>query len=110
MKTIRVMAIIGIVWFSLSFFGLSITQQSAYADSSRDNIDSLAGWGFLAALYALAFAIVVVAKVKKPVQILSTPTANRSTTAKLIELNELRQKGVLSEDEFHAMKLDVLKS
>ena len=52
------MAIIGIVWFSLSFFCIAVMKQSAYEYASKNEIDGLAaGWGYLATLYALAIVV-----------------------------------------------------
>ena len=58
MKTLRVMSIIGIIWTTLFIYMLMVFQQEAYAYASKENIDGLAGAGFLAGLYALAFCIV----------------------------------------------------
>ncbi|MFN4144984.1 MAG: SHOCT domain-containing protein [Runella sp.] len=103
MKTVRTMAIFGIVWFLLSFLCIATMQQSAYYGTKSD-IDALAGWGYLGVLYALAFAIVVASKVKA-----STPTGEQNRMAKLIELSELRRRGILSDDEFQIMKIDLLR-
>lgn len=108
MKTVRRMAVFGIIWFLLSFLCIAIMQQSAYYGTKSD-IDALAIWGYLGVLYALGFAIVVVIKVKIPVpsSFIISPLARAD---RLLELGELRQKGILSEDEFQVMKMDILRA
>lgn len=50
MKTLKVMSIVGIVWFSLSFVCIAGFMES--------DIEASAGWGFLSTMYGIAYAIV----------------------------------------------------
>ncbi|NCC98712.1 MAG: SHOCT domain-containing protein [Bacteroidia bacterium] len=88
----KVMSIIGIVWFSLSLICVL-----AFRNSLNDEA---AGWGMLGMLYAIPYSIVGL--------IMSNKT-EKSTIQQLIELSELKEKGILSEDEFNAKKNDLLK-
>lgn len=98
------MSIIGIVLFALAFIIMVAFQQDAY--ESHNAVDTLAGWGYISVFYGIAFSIVVLVK-SKSVNIL--PNKEQTTTEKLIEINNLRQKGILDEDEFQAMKIDLLR-
>ena len=49
MKTLKVMSIIGIIWFTLSFLFLF-----AFFES---DLEASAGWGMLGLLYAIPFSI-----------------------------------------------------
>ncbi len=91
----KVMSIIGIVWFSLSFICMI-----AFINS---NIEAAAGWGVLGILYAIPYSIVGL--------VISINASKKETTVtqELMKLMELKEKGVLSEDEFQAKKLDLLK-
>lgn len=105
----RVMAIIGIIWSVLSILCMGSVQEKAYTYS--DSVDALAGWGYLGLIYALALAIVVVVQTSKS----NTPKntygsiGSPNITGRLIELANLRQKGLLSNDEFEAIKLSILR-
>ncbi len=87
------MSIIGIVWFSLSLICIL-----AFLES---DIEASAGWGVLGMLYAIPLAIVGLVKSNKPKKELNV-------TAELVKLSELKEKGILSEDEFQAKKKDLL--
>lgn len=87
------MSIIGIVWFSLSLICIL-----AFLES---DIEASAGWGMLGMLYAIPLAIVGLVKSNKPKKELNV-------TAELVKLSELKEKGILSEDEFQAKKKDLL--
>ena len=87
------MSIIGIVWFSLSLICIL-----AFLES---DIEASAGWGMLGMLYAIPLAIVGLVKSNKPDKELNV-------TAELLKLSELKEKGILSEDEFQAKKKDLL--
>ena len=90
----KTMSIIGIVWFSLSFLFMM-----AFLNT---NMPASAGWGLLGMLYAIPFSIVGLVKSvqsKKP---------DNSITQELLNLFELKEKGVITEDEFQAMKMDLL--
>lgn len=87
------MSIIGIVWFTLSLICIL-----AFFES---DIEASAGWGMLGMLYAIPLAIVGLVKSNKPKKELNV-------TAELVKLSELKEKGILSEDEFQAKKKDLL--
>jgi surface polysaccharide O-acyltransferase-like enzyme len=93
-KIMKVMSIIGIVWFSLSLICII-----AFFES---DIEASSGWGMLGMLYAIPYSIVglILSNRKKQTE--------KSTIIQLIELSELKEKGILSEDEFQAMKKDLL--
>ena len=90
------MSIIGIVWFSLSFI-LIIN-----FNNSR-TYEAAVGWGVLGMLYAIAYSIVGL------IQSYKKNHVAKSAIQQLIELAELKEKGILSEDEFQAKKVDLLK-
>ncbi|HNV62040.1 MAG TPA: SHOCT domain-containing protein [Candidatus Cloacimonas acidaminovorans] len=89
----KIMSIIGIVWFSLSLICIL-----AFLES---DIEASAGWGMLGMLYAIPLAVVGLVKSNKPKKELNV-------TAELVKLSELKEKGILSEDEFQAKKKDLL--
>ena len=89
----KIMSIIGIVWFTLSLICIL-----AFLES---DIEASAGWGMLGMLYAIPLAIVGLVKSNKPKKELNV-------TAELVKLSELKEKGILSEDEFQAKKKDLL--
>jgi hypothetical protein len=91
----KVMAIIGIVWFSISILCIGEFQNSLN--------DEAVGWGYLGLLYAIPFAIVVLVQTNKK------ETPDKNVTQELLKLNELKEKGILSEDEFQSMKLNLLR-
>ncbi|RFS15055.1 SHOCT domain-containing protein [Emticicia sp. C21] len=114
MKTLKVMSIIGIVWMGLCFIVISTVQNDSYYDASKANIDTLAGWGYFGLLYLLAFSIVALIHANKQSKLANLKESKiklqpSNTSEKLIQLDELRQKGILSEDEFQAMKIDILR-
>ena len=88
------MSIIGIVLFSLSLICIL-----AFFES---DLEASAGWGMLGMLYAIPLAIAGLVKSNKPKKELNV-------TAELVKLSELKEKGILSEDEFQAKKKDLLK-
>jgi hypothetical protein len=91
----KVMSIIGIVWFSLSLI--------CVIGFSNSMNDEAVGWGMLGMLYAIPYSIVGLIQSNKKNQ------TEKSATQQLIELAELKEKGILSEDEFQAKKIDLLK-
>ena len=91
----KVMSIIGIVWFSLSLI--------CVIGFSNNMNNEAVGWGMLGMLYAIPYSIVGLIQSNKKNK------AEKSTTQQLIELAELKEKGILSEDEFQAKKNDLLK-
>jgi len=93
-KIMKVMSIIGIVWFSFSLFCIIVFFES--------DLDASAGWGMLGMFYAIPLAIVGLVTSNKPKKELNV-------TQELLKLSELKEKGVLSEDEFQAKKKDLLE-
>ena len=91
----KVMSIIGIVWFSLSLIFVMVLIET--------NITAAAGWGILGLIYAIPFSIVGLVKSNIPTK------SESSVTQELLNLFELKEKGILSEEEFQAMKIDLLK-
>lgn len=72
----KIMSIIGIVWFSLSLICIL-----AFLES---DIEASAGWGMLGMLYAIPLAIVGLVKSNKPKKELNV-------TAELDKLSELKE-------------------
>ena len=86
----KVMSIIGIIWFSISLIFLFAFMQ--------DDTQASIGWGMLGLLYAIPYSItglVIALKNQKN----STDSINE-----LIKLSELKDKGILTETEFQAKK------
>ena len=92
----KVMAIIGIVFFSICMLGV-------IASAEEEVYDEALVWGFLGLLYALPFAIVVLVQVNKK------DNPKIEVTQELLKLNELKDKGILSEEEFQSMKMNLLR-
>jgi Ca2+/Na+ antiporter len=92
----KAMSIIGIVWFSLS-----VTCIVVFFEYNHE-ISILSG--FLGMLYAIALAIVGVAQSSKK----NVQPINLNVTQELFKLNELREKGILTEDEFQNRKVYLL--
>lgn len=92
----KVMAIIGIVWFSICMLCvISSTEEEIYYDAF--------GFGLLGLLYAIPFAIVVLVQVNKK------DNPKIEVTQELLKLNDLKDKGILSEEEFQSMKMNLLR-
>ena len=91
----KVMSIIGIVWFTLSFLIIIALL------GDNDN-EAAAGWGILALMYALPYSITGVVLSSK------NSNAQRNTNAELLQLAELKEKGILTEAEFQAKKAQLL--
>ncbi|WP_169306715.1 SHOCT domain-containing protein [Cohnella pontilimi] len=66
--------------------------------SGTDNPESAAGWGILGLLYAVPFSIVATVKSFAKAK----PEAN--VHDQLLKLNELREKNIISEEEFTKKK------
>lgn len=90
------MSIIGIIWFSLSLILII-----AFSNS---DLEAAMGWGILGMLYAIPFSIVGLIKSKKKTN------EQFNVTQELLKFSELKEKGILTEDEFQAKKIDLLKS
>ncbi len=92
----RVMSIIGIIWFSLGIIG-------GFVSSSKGSAQWAVGWAIMASLYGLAFAIVVLVKSRQPKA--AQPTLN---SEELVRLRELKDKLLISEEEFNQAKANFL--
>ncbi len=90
----KVMSIIGIVWFSISFLFIMTFLNT--------NMPAAAGWGLMGMMYAIPFSIVGLVKSNQ-----STKTKTNATQ-ELLNLFELKEKGVITEEEFLSMKMDLL--
>ena len=91
----KAMSIIGIVWFSLSLLFVIIALVDYDPDIS-------AAFGILGLLYALPLAITVLVKSSEKQK------TKRNVIQELFTLNELKEKGILSEDEFQVRKNELL--
>ena len=89
-----VMSIIGVVWFSLSLIFII-----AFMDT---DIDAAIGWGMLGMIYAIPYSIVGIVTTKKK------KGSDPNSTQELIKLNELKEKGILTDDEFRMKKQEIL--
>jgi len=89
----KTMSIIGIVWFSISLLCILAFYET--------DLDASTGWGMLGMLYAIPYSIVSL--------INSNKIGENSSYNDLIKLNDLKEKGILSEDEFNSKKIDLLK-
>ena len=88
MKAIRVLSIIGIVWFALCFLFI--------VTFLNDNVEASAGWGILCVIYALPLSIACF--------FLSRDKNQEGMSERLLELNSLKEKGILTEEEFAQKK------
>jgi hypothetical protein len=55
MRTLKVMSIIGLVWFGISFLCIA-------SFNNPTDYEAAIGWGIIALLYAIPFTIVVLVK------------------------------------------------
>ena len=92
----RAMSIIGIIWFSFSIIGGSVS-------SSKGSAQVAAGWAIMASLYGLAFAIVALVKLHQPKAAQATLSSEELAT-----LHGLKEEGIISEDEFNQTKAKIL--
>ena len=94
MKTLKVMSIIGIVFLSLSLiFIIALAEPNSPA----------AGWGIISSLYSIPFCIVALVQSNKKT------ISNEGAISDLIKLNELKEKGILTELEFNKRKIELLR-
>jgi hypothetical protein len=92
----KIMSVIGICWFSLSFICIVGLIQS--------NMEAAAGWGIIASLYAIPYSIVgLVVSSKKSENLLNI-------TLELTKLNELKEKNIITEEEFQTLKSRIIKN
>ena len=88
----NIMSIIGIAWFSLSLLCIFAFYET--------DLEASAGWGLLGMLYAIPLSIVGL--------INSNKKQNNNSYYELLKLNELKEKGIISENEFNSKKNDLL--
>jgi hypothetical protein len=93
-KNMKSMSIIGIVWFTLSLLCIIGFYES--------DLEASAGWGMLGMLYAIPLSIVSLVNSKK--------AKNNNPYNELIKLSDLKEKGIISDEEFNAKKMDILKT
>jgi len=95
MKVLKVMSIIGIIWFSLSLIFIVYLNKIG-------NVQASLGWGILGMLYAIPYSIVglnMSARKNKSANVLQD----------LLRLHELKDKSVFTEDEYQEWKAKLLK-
>lgn len=98
MKTLKVMGIIGIIWFTLCFVAIvALLGSHDYGDH-----EAAAGMGVWAVLYGIPFAIVVVVKSKKKI-------GKGEAMKKLGQLQALKDQGSLTDQEFTRLKKKFLE-
>ncbi len=107
MKTMRVMSILGIVFFTLSiliYLAFLVGSVEVYIQITNELVEILSLMGFLGLLYALSLSIVMFFKsVKKQKNLI-----NAYVTEELIKLYDLKEKGILTEEEFNTKKVQLL--
>jgi hypothetical protein len=91
----KVMSIIGIIWFSLCLIIL-------IALAGDYNYKGVAGWGIFALLYAIPYSITGLVVANKNAK------NAKNMTAELIQLANLKEKGILTEEEFQAKKQSLI--
>ena len=91
----KAMSIIGIVIFSISLFFIVVLigKQDYYA---------AAGWGIIGMLYAIPYSITGLVVANKNVK------NTKNMTTELIQLANLKEKGILTEEEFQAKKQSLI--
>ncbi len=94
MKSLRILSIIGIIWFSFCFI-IIVALLSEDAEAS-------AGWGIFALLYSIPLSIVGLVKT-------SSGGSRDSNIDKLFKLSEMKKEGLISEEEFNFKKRELLK-
>lgn len=89
-----VMSIIGVIFFSLVLiFMIGV---------SDTDLEAAIGLGLLGMVYGIAYSIVGIATTRKKKR------SNPDSTQELIRLNELKEKGILTDDEFQRKKQEIL--
>ena len=91
----KTMSIIGIVLFSLSLI-LSI----GFIES---NPKASIGWGMIGMLYAIPFSIANLVNLNKAHKVPKDPFLE------LLKLNELKEKGIFTDEEYQEKKAEILK-
>lgn len=103
MRTIKVMAIISIGWLVVMMsFMIKDDLNFNYIDAYETAI----GVGFLSFLYSMAFSIVALVQSLKTQK--NIPIISNDYNQELLKLNELKEKGILTETEFDEKKEQIL--
>jgi hypothetical protein len=95
MTVMKIMSIIGIIWFILCLI-LSLT----FADYDPD---ASIGWGIFGLLYAVSYSIVGLTTS------LNSSKRPYNVTLELIKLAELKEKGLITNEEYLERKVELLK-
>jgi hypothetical protein len=90
----KVMSIIGVVWFTLSLLFI--------LGSYEIDVEYSAAWGMLGMLYAIPFSIFCLVE--------SNKRKSSNSYLNLINLNELKEKGIISDAEFNSKKNELLRN
>jgi predicted membrane protein len=99
MRALKVLSIIGIIYFALCLLCiLLLASGSDYFASS--------GWGLLAVFYAIPFSIVTLVVSAKS----KTEDTGSSISDRLVEIHDLKEKGILTEQEYLTQKAIILSS
>ena len=88
------MSIIGLVVFGLCVFTLIADEDPV--------------WGLIGVLYASACSIVGLIQANKYLETNVNIKENNSIVNQLLELNKLKEKGIISDDEFNLQKIKIL--
>jgi hypothetical protein len=98
-STMKILSIIGIVWFSFLFVAILFSWDDPYTD-----YDTLVSWGLYGILYAIPFSIItLIISLKK------SKLSNKNLTVALQNLGELKSKGIITEEEFQQQKNYILQ-
>ena len=100
MKSLRVMSIIGI-----TIFGLCIVAIIGLMDENKSDA---VGFGMIGMLYAIAYSIVGLIQANKHLETNVSIKENSSSVNLLLELHRLKEKGIISDEEFDLQKMKIL--
>jgi len=67
-------------------------------------MQAAAGWGILATIYAIPYSIVGLVKSNKKSE------TSLNITLELVKLSELKEKNILTEEEFQTLKSRIIKN
>jgi len=106
MKAMRIMSIIGLILFSLTI----LLWLLVWATPDEHNSQAAAGWAIISVFYAFPYSIVGIISTKSKKLIKSELKESKILPKEeLLNLFELKQKGVITEDEFNSKKAELLK-
>lgn len=99
MKTIKVLSIIGIIFLGVSLFFIFVA-------IGVESYIGAAGWGLIAILFAMPYTIACL--------VISSKVTGKKTeidiTDNLLKLHSLKERGILSGEEFEMRKQIILKN